>query len=80
MTIYISNLNSATSQSDLTGLFSSFGAVHYSNIRTVIDYTKTRMTSYAYIDIPERSIGETAITELNRSVFLDQVINVEEAK
>lgn len=80
MTIYISNLNSITSQNDLTGLFVSFGAVHFSNIRTVIDYTKSRMISYAYIDIPERSKGEAAIRKLNKFVFLDNIINVEEAR
>jgi RNA recognition motif-containing protein len=78
MNIYVSNLNFNTTSESLQGLFSTFGEVTSSKIITDRDTGRSR--GFGFVEMPNDSEGENAISELNESNFEGNTINVNVAR
>jgi RNA recognition motif-containing protein len=76
MEIQVSNIQPATSQSDLIELFEGFTIGRCSKVRTIGDVSKDVMKSFVYISIEDNSAGEAAIAKLNNTLFKGIVICV----
>lgn len=79
MNLYISNLDSRTSEKDLNELFSEFGAGHSSKVRSIMD-TRTRIfNTFSYLEITDEAMATKAIEKYNDAVFLGRKISVAKA-
>lgn len=63
MKMYVANLQSDVTDSDLIGLFSEFGAVLSANI--VMDKASRQSKGYGFVEMPNNSEADTAIKALN---------------
>ncbi len=78
MNIFISNLNYATSEADLTELFEKFGAV--SSAKIVTDRDTGRSRGFAFVEMPNDDEAQKAIDELNKTEFKERTLNIAEAQ
>lgn len=79
MDIYVSNLSLSATEQQLRELFSAFGTMHCSSIRTVSNADKSIRNTYAYISMEDRTAGETSIAMLHQTEFQGSIIDVKEA-
>ncbi|MDR1681172.1 MAG: RNA-binding protein [Prevotellaceae bacterium] len=78
MNIYVSNLNFSTTGESLQELFSTFGEVTSSKIITDRDTGRSR--GFGFVEMPDDSEGQNAISELHESNFEGNTINVNVAR
>jgi RNA recognition motif-containing protein len=79
MTLYISNLDSRTTEKDITELFSEFGPVRSGKVRTIMDIRTKGFNTFTYIDIKDEEAAVGAIEKYNNIVFLGRTIKIEKA-
>ena len=76
--IYVGNLSYTTSETELNDLFTQFGEVGSTKIIT--DRYTGRSRGFAFVEMPNRDEGQTAINELNGSEVRGRNIKVSEAR
>ena len=76
--IFVGNLNYQTTQEDLYGAFSQYGAVERVNIVTDRDTGQPR--GFAFVEMTEKRDAETAISQLNGAELNGRAMNVNEAR
>lgn len=78
MNIFVGNLNFQTTEEQLQDLFIPFGEV--SSVKIVIDKFSGRSRGFAFVEMPERLQGESAVDDLNNYVLDSRLLIVNEAK
>lgn len=78
MNIFVGNLNSLATESQLESLFMSFGNVRSAKI--IVNFYSGQTKGFAFIDMPDRESAERAIKGLNRTSLNAQIITVNEAR
>ena len=78
MNIFVGNLSSQTSESQLRTLFAEFGEVKSVNI--VMDKFTNHSRGFGVVEMAEKASGEKAIDKLNNTSVNLQSIVVNEAK
>lgn len=78
MNIYVGNLSYDTQDSDLNGLFSTYGAVD--SARVVMDRDTNRSKGFGFVEMGNASEANRAIQELNGKDLQQRQIKVNEAK
>jgi cold-inducible RNA-binding protein len=76
--IYVGNLNYATTEESLRGLFAQHGSVE--DVHIVTDRDTGRPRGFAFVSMPERGEAIAAIDALNRMEFEGRTLNVSEAR
>lgn len=78
MKIYISNLNSGVTNSDLNSLFAGFGEVTSANVIT--DRMTGQSRGFGFVEMFDTAASKEAISSLNGTEFHGKAINVSEAR
>jgi RNA recognition motif-containing protein len=78
MNIYISNLSYAINDGDLKELFENFGQV--SSAKVIMDRETGKSKGFGFVEMPDATEAQKAITELNQGEYDGKVINVAIAK
>ena len=78
MNIYVGNLPFSTSESELRGVFESFGEV--SSAKIVMDRETGRPRGFAFVEMPDDAQGQAAISGLDGKDFGGRAIKVSEAR
>ncbi len=78
MNIYVSNLSAVVNSEDLTKHFSTYGQVASANVIT--DKYTRQSRGFAFIEMPDDTEAQKAITELNGTLYEGRSIVVNEAK
>jgi RNA recognition motif-containing protein len=78
MNIYVSNLSFSTDSEGLQELFSAYGEVSSSKIIT--DRETGRSRGFGFVEMPDDSDGQNAISELHETEFEGKTINVNVAR
>lgn len=78
MNIYISNLSCAINDGDLKELFENFGQV--SSAKVIMDRETGKSKGFGFVEMPDATEAQKAITELNQGEYDGKVINVAIAK
>jgi len=78
MNIYVGNLSSEVSDEDLNSLFASHGSV--TSAKVIRDNYSQQSRGFGFVEMPEKSEAESALTELNSSEFKGKKLIVNEAK
>ena len=76
--IFVGNLSFATTQDDLTSVFSQYGAVDRVNIITDRDTGQAR--GFAFVEMPNSNEAQSAISALNGTDLHGRSLNVNEAR
>jgi RNA recognition motif-containing protein len=77
MNIYVGNLSSNVKEEDLREAFEAFGQV--SSIKIISDRLTGQPKGFGFIEMPDKTEAESAISELNGKEMLGQSIKVNEA-
>ena len=80
MELYISNLNTTTTEEQLRQLLAPFSGAKCSTIRTVSDSTKDNKNTFAYIHLDDPASAKAIISKLDNMHFLERTISVKEAR
>ena len=76
MNIYVGNIDGQVSESDLHDLFTSFGEVgKVSIVRDRHGISK----GFGFVEMPSEDEANSAIERLNRTLFLDRTLDVNES-
>ncbi len=78
MKIFVGNLSYATTEDDLKATFSAYGAVE--RVSVVTDRDTGQPRGFAFVEMPNRSEAETAISVLNGRELNGRALNVNEAR
>jgi RNA recognition motif-containing protein len=78
MKILIRNLNRATTQDTLLGLFEAFGTVQSCNV--VIDQKTGQSKGFAFVEMPKIGEAKAAMKSLNNQLVDDTRIRVKKAE
>jgi RNA recognition motif-containing protein len=78
MRIYVGNLSYDVTEEDLRNEFAAYGKV--SAVSIVTDKYSGRSKGFAFIDMPEISEGQQAITNLNGKTLKERTMSVSAAK
>jgi RNA recognition motif-containing protein len=78
MNLYVGNLSSETTESELKDLFAQFGEVESAKIIT--DRHSGNPKGFGFVEMSSRSEGEKAITELNGKLVHNREIAVNRAR
>ncbi|MBE0669455.1 MAG: RNA-binding protein [Anaerolineales bacterium] len=78
MRIYAGNLNKATTQEELTALFTQAGTV--SSVDLVMDKVSGLSKGFAFISMPDQAEADKAISMFNDYSLADNVLKVNIAK
>jgi RNA recognition motif-containing protein len=76
--IYAGNLNKATTQEELTALFTQAGTV--SSVELVMDKVSGLSKGFAFIAMPDQAEADKAISMFNAYSLADSVLKVNIAK
>jgi len=77
MNIYVGNLNSKTSEAQVSELFKQFGDV--SSVKIITDRHNGESQGFGFVEMEKEMDGMTAINKLNNAKFMSQKIEVSEA-
>ncbi len=75
--IYVGNMNYATSEEELQGLFGQYGTVLSVNI--IVDRETNRPKGFGFVEMEEDASAEAAISELDGKEFGGRNLRVNEA-
>ena len=78
MNIYIGNMSFDTTEDQLRQAFEGYGEV--STVRIITDRDSGRPKGFAFVEMPNRNEGQSAINELNGSEVRGRNIKVSEAR
>ena len=78
MNIYVSNLNFSTTSESLQELFATYGEVESAKIIT--DRESGRSRGFGFVEMPNDSEGQDAISKLNETDFEGKAISVSIAR
>lgn len=78
MNIFISNLDQKVTGEDLKSLFNKYGAVGSAEV--VMDAFTDQSRGFAYVEMPDDTEAQKAISELNNFQLDNRVLSVQEAK
>ena len=78
MNIFISNLDSRTTEKDLQDLFSEYGKLHSSQVRSIMDVRTRGFNTFTYVEIADE-VASQAIEKYSNTVLLGRAIKMEEA-
>ena len=79
MNIFISNLDSRTTEKDLHDLFSEYGKFRSSRVRSIMDLRTRGFNTFTYIEIPDDEVARQAIEKYTNIVLLGRAIKMEQA-
>lgn len=75
--MYIGNLSYNVKESDLRQVMEEYGTVE--TVKLIVDRDTRRSKGFAFVDMPEASEAQHAITELNGSEYVGRQMVVKEA-
>lgn len=78
MNIYISNLSYGISDADLKDLFAEYGEI--SSAKVIMDRETGRSRGFGFVEMPDDTLAQKAIDELNEAEYDGKVIRVTVAK
>jgi len=78
MDIYVGNLSYDAADADLQELFEQYGSVN--SARVITDKYSGRSKGFGFVDMPEQSEAEAAISNLNEQDFMGRPLRVNEAR
>ena len=78
MNIYISNLDTALTDTDLANLFTPYGEVESATI--AIDGFTAKSRGFGYVNMPDSKEAQTAITALHCSELKGVIVSVKEVE
>ena len=78
MNIYVSNLNFSTTSESLQELFTAYGEVE--SARIITDRETGRSRGFGFVEMPNDTEGQNAISELNETDFEGKTISVNVAR
>jgi RNA recognition motif-containing protein len=78
MNIYVGNLSYGMSEDELRDAFSAFGDV--SSVKILMDRETGRSRGFGFVEMPNKSEGETAIAQLNGKDVGGRALRINEAR
>jgi RNA recognition motif-containing protein len=78
MNIYVGNLSYGMSEGELRDAFSAFGDV--SSVKILMDRETGRSRGFGFVEMPNQSEGESAISNLNGKELGGRALRVNEAR
>lgn len=78
MNIYVGNLSYSLSESELRDAFADFGEV--SSVKVLMDRETGRSRGFGFVEMPNQSEGEAAVTQLNGKEVGGRALRVNEAR
>jgi RNA recognition motif-containing protein len=78
MNIYVGNLSYSMSEQELRDAFGAFGDV--SSVKILMDRETGRSRGFGFVEMPNQSEGETAISNLNGKDVGGRALRVNEAR
>jgi RNA recognition motif-containing protein len=78
MNIYVSNPGFSVQTEDLKKIFLTYGSV--SSINIIMDKVTNRSRGFGFVEIPDKTAAEKAISELEGSMLDGRPIKFKEAK
>lgn len=78
MNIYVGNLSYGMSEDELREAFSAHGEV--SSVKILMDRETGRSRGFGFVEMPNQSEGETAISQLNGKEVAGRTLRVNEAR
>ena len=78
MTIYVSNLDLAVTNDELTNLFSAYGSVRSALVS--MDGFTDQSRGFAYVEMEEQTEGAEAVQKLDNTLFSSRTISVRAAQ
>jgi len=78
MNIYVGNLSYGMSEDELREAFSTHGEV--SSVKILMDRETGRSRGFGFVEMPNQSEGETAVSQLNGKDLGGRALRVNEAR
>jgi RNA recognition motif-containing protein len=78
MNIYVGNLSYGMSEDELREAFSAYGDV--SSVKILSDRETGRSRGFGFVEMPNQSEGEAAVTQLNGKELGGRTLRVNEAR
>jgi RNA recognition motif-containing protein len=78
MNIYVGNLSYSLSDPELREAFAAFGEV--SSVKVLVDRETGRSRGFGFVEMPNQSEGEAAISQLNGKELGGRALRVNEAR
>ena len=78
MNIYVGNLSYGMSEQELRDAFAAYGEV--SSVKILTDRDTGRSRGFGFVEMPNQSEGEAAITQLNGKEVSGRALRVNEAR
>ena len=78
MNIYVGNISYQMSESDLEAAFGEYGTVD--SARIITDRATGRSKGFGFVEMPDKSEGETAVQEMNGKEVDGRALKVNEAR
>ena len=78
MNIYVGNLSYGMSESELRDAFAAFGEV--SSVKVLMDRETGRSRGFGFVEMPDQSEGEAAVSNLNGKELDGRALRVNEAR
>jgi len=78
MNIYVGNLSYGMSEDELRDAFGAFGEV--SSVKILMDRETGRSRGFGFVEMPNKSEGETAIAQLNGKEVGGRALRINEAR
>lgn len=78
MNIYVGNLSYGMSEDELREAFAAYGDV--SSVKILSDRETGRSRGFGFVEMPNQSEGEAAITQLNGKELGGRTLRVNEAR
>ena len=78
MNIYVGNLSYGMSEGELRDAFAAFGEV--SSVKILMDRETGRSRGFGFVEMPNQSEGEAAVSNLNGKELDGRALRVNEAR
>jgi RNA recognition motif-containing protein len=78
MNIYVGNLSYSMSEGELRDAFGAFGEV--SSVKILVDRETGRSRGFGFVEMPNQSEAETAISQLNGKDLGGRALRINEAR
>ncbi|WP_295447888.1 RNA-binding protein [uncultured Thiodictyon sp.] len=78
MRIYVGNLTYSVTDDDLRDIFGEYGEL--ASAEVIKDKFSGQSKGFGFVDMPDNGAADTAIKELNESVFKGRKLTVNEAR
>lgn len=78
MNIYVGNLSYGMSEQELRDAFADYGEV--ASVKILTDRETGRSRGFGFVEMPNQSEGEAAITQLNGKEVSGRALRVNEAR